>query len=69
MKLKGSWRSTCIGVSMVVTAIAGAVIAFCDDDPQTVINATALIEAIQGGLAMFVVRDNRVTSEEAGAKK
>jgi hypothetical protein len=53
---------------MVVTAIAGAVIAFCDDDPQTVINVVALIEAIEAGIGMFVVRDNKVTSENVGAK-
>jgi|GEM_PF-5651484 len=68
MRFKGSWRSTCVGISMMVTAIAGAVIAFCDDDPQTIINVTALVEAIQAGLGMFLVRDNKVSSEEAGAK-
>jgi len=68
MKLSGSWRTTLGGAAVILATIANAIRAVTDNDPATNLNFEVLIAGISAGLAMIAARDNKVSSEEAGAK-
>jgi hypothetical protein len=65
--MKGSWKTTMVGILTLVGAIVTGAIALLDSDPTTVVDLTTIIQAITG-LGLMVARDNKVTSEQAGAK-
>ena len=65
---KGSWRTTTLGIIGGLTALFGAAQAYLDTDPATTPDWTALIAAITMSVGLIFARDNKVSSEEAGAK-
>jgi hypothetical protein len=66
--LKGSFRTTLAGVGVILVAIGTAIGATFDNDPATVVNIPVLIAEVTAGLGLVVARDNKVSSEVAGAK-
>jgi hypothetical protein len=63
-----SWRTTALGICSILAAIAAAGKALLDTDPTTNPDWGLLVAAITAGVGLIVARDNRVTSEQAGAK-
>lgn len=63
-----SWRTTALGVSTILVAVASAGIAFLDGDPATNVDWGVTIAAITAGLGLIAARDNGVTSKQAGAE-
>lgn len=70
--MKGSWRSTSLGVLALITAFATGLTAILDGDPKTTLDIETILAAITGlqlGVLGLVTRDNKVTSREAGAER
>lgn len=66
--LNGSWRTTAIGVLSGIIVCAGEIRAALDDDPATGFSWPTFVMGL-GMMGLGVsARDNRVSSEEAGAK-
>jgi hypothetical protein len=63
-----SWRTTVAGIGAMLVAIGGAISATFDNDPATVADWTAVIAACIAGFGLLFARDNKVSSEKAGAK-
>lgn len=66
--MKGSYRTTLAGIAAILTAIGGAITALADNDPATNPDWTAVIASLVAGAGLLAARDNKVTSEDAGAK-
>ena len=66
--MNASWRTTTAGIAAIVAAIATAVTALFDSDPLTNPEWGAVVAAIMAGIGLMAARDNRVSSEQAGAK-
>lgn len=62
-----SWRTTTAGIAAIVAAIGTAVVALFDTDPATLPDWGAVAAAVLAGIGLIAARDNRVTSEQAGA--
>ena len=60
-----SWKTTVTGVCAIVVAVAGAVSALVAGHP---VDWTAVIAAVSAGIGLVAARDNKVTSEDVGAK-
>lgn len=65
--LKGSFRTNGAGIGAIVIAIGGIITGLTDSDPKTP-DWTASIAAIIAGVGLLAARDNKVSSEEVGAK-
>lgn len=63
-----SYRTTLMGIVAILSAIVSAATPLLDTDPATNPDWTSVSAAIAGGLGLIFARDNKVTSEEAGAK-
>ncbi len=63
-----SWRTTTAGVAAIVVAIGTAVGALFDADPLTLPDWGAVAAAVMAGVGLLAARDNKVSSEQAGAK-
>ena len=63
-----SYRTSIMGLCAIVAAIAGAASALIDGDPKTTPDWTTISAAISAGIGLIAARDNKVTSEQAGAK-
>jgi hypothetical protein len=63
-----SWRTTTAGIAAIVVAIGTAVGALFDADPLTLPDWGAVAAAIMAGIGLLAARDNKVSSEQAGAK-
>lgn len=63
-----SWRTTLCGICLILGTIGNAGYALLDNDPTTNIDFKASAAALVTGMALLAARDNKVTSEEAGAK-
>lgn len=66
--MKGSWRTTLVGILGAVSILIAQAVNLLDADPDTVFS----LEAVMAALAIFgigrIARDNGVSSETAGAK-
>lgn len=65
--LGASWRSTSIGILTLIGAIAMAVVSLLDNDPSTTINTEVILSALVG-IGFLSTRDDKVSSEKAGAR-
>lgn len=66
--MNASWRTTVAGIAAIVTAVASAIAALLDNDPTTVPEWGAVAAAVMAGVGLLNARDNKVSSEQAGAK-
>ena len=66
-RIVGSWVTTTIGIITLVVAIGSAIIAVLDGNDATNIDTAEIIGALTG-LGLIKARDDKVTSESAGAK-
>jgi hypothetical protein len=62
-----SWRTTLAGVGAMLVALGGALTATFDNDPATTADWTAVVAAFIAGFGLIFARDNKVSSEKAGA--
>ena len=63
-----SWRTTTAGIAAIVVALGTAVGALFDADPLTLPDWGAVAAAVMAGIGLLAARDNKVSSERAGAK-
>lgn len=63
-----SWKTTVAGIAAIVTALSTAVGALFDADPLTLPDWGAVAAAVMAGIGLIAARDNKVSSEQAGAK-
>ena len=52
-----SWRTTALGITTIIAAVAGMVQAFLDNDPTTNPDMTVAAAAILSGLGLIFARD------------
>lgn len=62
-----SWRTTAAALVMALSAVFTAVGAFLDEDPNTTPNWDLMMTQVGAAYGFYVARDNKVTSEKAGA--
>ena len=62
-----SWRTTARGIVPILGAATSALKALFDGDPSTNPDWTTTWVAIGAGWGLLVARDNKVSSEKAGA--
>lgn len=65
--MKGSWKTTVLGVATLIGALAMAAVALLDSNPDTMPDFTSVLAAFTG-LGLVFARDNNVSSEDAGLK-
>ncbi len=63
-----SWKTTLLGILVLIGAFVSGAMATFDSDPTTVIDMGEIIAAITG-LGLFAARDNDKSSEDVGAVK
>lgn len=63
-----SWRTTVFGAGGLLTVAAGVVNAMFDGDPATNPDWMVVIAAMSTAIGLLFARDDKVTSEQAGAK-
>lgn len=66
--MKSSWKTTVTGIAALLTVIGGAATALLDGNPATNPDWTLLIAAVTTAFGLIFARDNKVTSEDVGAK-
>lgn len=66
--MKASWRTTAAGIVAILVAVLGAAQTLLDNDPKTNPDWISVGAAMTAGVGLLNARDNKVTSEEAGAK-
>lgn len=62
-----SWKTTGSGIGMILAAIGSLFRIFASDAPIDPNTITLSIGGIIGGAGLLVARDDKVTSEDAGA--
>ena len=62
-----SWKTTTAALVGIVGLIAMAAAAALDNDPATVAQWEIVIPTIIGQVGLIFARDNKVSSEQAGA--
>jgi hypothetical protein len=63
-----SWKTTVLGIASTVTAIGMLLTAILDGDPNTVPDWSIIGPLLGIGGIGLAARDNKVSSEDAGAK-
>ena len=66
--MKGSWRTTALGALTILGVLVAAGKTLVDGDPLTNPDWPMVISGCMGGFGLIQARDNKVTSEQAGAK-
>lgn len=66
--MKASWKTTLAGIGAILAAIGPALKAVFDGDPSTNPDWAVVATAVTAGIGLIFARDNKVTSEQAGAK-
>lgn len=66
--MKASWRTTLFGTGGLVIVLSSAVSAIFDGNPLTNPDYGALAGAVAACLGLLFARDDKVSSEQAGAK-
>jgi len=66
--MKKSWRTSLGGAMAALAAIAPQFEKLLDGNPATVCDWNVVAGAVGIAFALFSARDNRVSSEDAGAK-
>jgi hypothetical protein len=56
-----SWRTTTLGIITILTAVAGVVQAFLDNDPATNPDFTVAVAAVVSGIGLIFAKDAKVT--------
>jgi len=64
-----SWRTSMAGLFAGLTILIGQASAVVDSDPKTNLDLTIVIATVAAIIAAFSARDNKVTSEQSGAKR
>lgn len=64
-----SWKTSAAGVGAILTALGTACTYQFDNDPTTSPDWAVVVVAIVAGLGLLFARDNKVSSEQAGAGK
>lgn len=69
-KPKGSWRTTAAAIAVMAgTFITLVILPIYDGDPSTKAHWAEFFTALAGALGLYNARDDKVTSEQAGAKR
>lgn len=63
-----SWRTSFFGVGGLLTVLTSALNALLDGNPATSPDWASVIPAVAACLGLLFARDNKVSSEQAGAK-
>jgi hypothetical protein len=63
-----SWRTSVAGLGAIFVSVGAALTAMFDNDPLTNPEWGVVIAAIIAGVGLLSARDNKVSSEQAGAK-
>lgn len=56
-----SWRTTVLGITTILTAVAGVVAALIDNDPLTNPDMTVAVAAVVSGIGLIFAKDSKVT--------
>lgn len=64
----GSWRTSLAGALSALGILLPAIAAAIDGNPATDPNWGMVIPAVIGSIGLLFARDNKVSSEAAGAK-
>lgn len=67
--MKGSWKTTSLGMATMVIAIGQAIQALLDGNPQTNPNYETVATAVAAGIGLMFARDNNKSSEDVGVKE
>ena len=54
-----SWRTTVLGITTIITAVAGMLQAVLDNDPATNPDMTVALAAILSGIGLIFARDSK----------
>lgn len=65
---KASWRTSMLGIFTILAALGSAGKAYLDGNPDTNPDWLVLSAAITTGWGLICARDEKVSSEAAGAK-
>ncbi len=62
-----SWRTSLFGVGGVVAIVGSVLNALFDGDPATTVDWVTVCAGLAPAIGLLFARDNRVSSEQAGA--
>lgn len=62
MKPTTNWRTTTLGITTVIMAIAGAIQALLDNDPATNPDIAVAVAAVLSGLGLVFARDAKASA-------
>lgn len=60
-----SWRTTVLGITTILMAIAGVVQAIADNDPATNPDMTVAVAAVLSGIGLIFARDQKAHQAES----
>lgn len=66
--MKASWRTTLFGTGGLVAVLAATASALLDGNPATNPDWTLVVAAASTAIGLLFARDDKVSSEQAGAK-